>query len=77
MSIGTQAIRLDMTMSLDGFVVGPQDSAEEPMGLGGFRLFNWLDHRFDPGPNGQVFAEMTATRRPTCNVLISWLPRPG
>jgi dihydrofolate reductase len=62
MRVGTQAIRLDMTMSLDGFVVGPQDSTEQPMGIGGFRLFNWLDHRLDPGPNGQVFAETTATR---------------
>jgi dihydrofolate reductase len=62
MSVGNQAIRLDMTMSLDGFVVGPQDSAEEPMGIGGFRLFNWLDHRFDPGPDGLVFAEVNATR---------------
>ena len=62
MRVGTQAIRLDMTMSLDGFVVGPQDSTEEPMGIGGFRLFNWLDHRLDPGPNGQVFAEASATR---------------
>jgi dihydrofolate reductase len=62
MRVGTQAIRLDMTMSLDGFVVGPQDSTAEPMGIGGFRLFNWLDHRLDPGPNGQVFAEMIATR---------------
>jgi dihydrofolate reductase len=51
-----------MTMSLDGFVVGPQDSKDAPMGIGGFRLFNWLDHRFDPGPNGQVFAETNATR---------------
>jgi dihydrofolate reductase len=62
MSVGTQAIRLDMTMSLDGFVVGPEDSTQEPMGIGGFRLFNWLDHRLDPGPNGQVFADVTATR---------------
>ena len=54
-------IRLDMTMSLDGYVVGPRDSVEAPMGVGGFRLFNWLDHRFDPGPNGQVFAEASAT----------------
>jgi dihydrofolate reductase len=58
----TPAIRLDMTMSLDGFVVGPQDSVDEPMGIGGFRLFNWLDRRFDPGPDGQVFAEVNATR---------------
>jgi dihydrofolate reductase len=62
MRVGTQAIRLDMTVSLDGFVVGPEDSEAEPMGIGGFRLFNWLDHRHDPGPNGQVFAEASATR---------------
>jgi dihydrofolate reductase len=55
-------IRLDMTMSLDGFVAGPQDSVDAPMGVGGFRLFNWLDHRLAPGPNGQVFGELKATR---------------
>jgi dihydrofolate reductase len=56
------AIRLYMTMSLDGYVAGPQDSTEEPMGLGGFRLFNWLDLRNGPGPNGQVYRELQATR---------------
>jgi hypothetical protein len=44
------AIRLDMTMSVDGYVVGPDDSVDAPMGDGGFRLFNWLDRRNDPGP---------------------------
>jgi dihydrofolate reductase len=58
----TGVTRLDMTMSLDGYVVGPGDSVDAPMGDGGFRLFNWLDHRFDPGPNGQVFAEANASR---------------
>jgi dihydrofolate reductase len=55
-------IRLDMTMSLDGYVVGPRDSVEAPMGVDGFRLFNWLDRHDDPGPSGQVFAEAMATR---------------
>jgi dihydrofolate reductase len=55
-------IRLYMTISLDGYVTGPRDSVDDPMGVGGFRLFNWLDRRTDPGPNGQVFAEMMATR---------------
>ncbi len=54
-------IRVDMTMSLDGFVVGRDDSVDEPMGVGGFRLFNWLDRRDEPGPSGQVFAESMAT----------------
>jgi dihydrofolate reductase len=55
-------IRLYMTMSLDGYVCGPQDSVDAPLGVGGFRLFNWLDRRNDPGPSGQVFAEAMATR---------------
>ena len=50
-------IRMYMTVSLDGYVAGPRDSVDEPMGVGGFRLFNWLDRRDDPGPSGQVFAE--------------------
>ncbi|MGI8692264.1 MAG: dihydrofolate reductase family protein, partial [Geodermatophilaceae bacterium] len=28
----------------------------------GFRLFNWLDKRDDPGPSGDVYAELLATR---------------
>jgi dihydrofolate reductase len=55
-------IRLDMTMSLDSFVAGPRDSVDAPMGVDGFRLFNWLDRRDDPGPSGQVFAEAMASR---------------
>ncbi len=54
-------IRLYMSMSLDGFVVGPDDSLEEPMGRGGFRLFNWLDDRNSDGPSGQVYAEALAS----------------
>ncbi len=56
------AIRLDMTVSLDGYVAGPDDGPEEPMGVGGFRLFNWLDHREGSGPSAEVYAESLATR---------------
>jgi dihydrofolate reductase len=55
-------IRLYMTISLDGYVTGPRDSLDTPMGIGGFRLFNWLDRRNDPGPSGQVYTEVLATR---------------
>jgi dihydrofolate reductase len=55
-------IRLYMTTSLDGYVAGPHDSAEAPLGIGGFRLFNWLDRRNDPGPSGQVYTEAMSTR---------------
>ena len=54
-------IRLYMSMSLDGYVSGPQDSPDNPMGIGGFRLFNWLSQRHHPGPNRQVYAEAQAT----------------
>jgi len=55
-------IRLYMTVSPDGYVAGPQDSTDAPMGGDGFRLFNWLDRRNDPGPSGRVFAELNSTR---------------
>jgi dihydrofolate reductase len=55
-------IRLYMTISLDGYVTGPRDSVDAPMGIGGFRLFNWLDQRNAPGPSNQVFTELMSTR---------------
>jgi dihydrofolate reductase len=55
-------IRVYMTMSLDGYVTGPLDSMDDPMGVGGFRLFNWLDRRNEPGVSGQVVEESMATR---------------
>ena len=57
----TGPIRLYMTISLDGFVAGPDDRTGQEMGRGGFRLFNWLDDREGDGPSGQVFAEAMAT----------------
>ena len=56
------ALRVDMTISLDGFVTGPDDGPDAPMGEGGFRLFNWLDRRLDPGPAGEAYTELMATR---------------
>ncbi len=55
------AIRLDMSMSLDGFVAGPDDRPGQEMGRGGFRLFNWLDDRNAPGPDHDVYADSLAT----------------
>jgi dihydrofolate reductase len=34
-------LRLHLTMSLDGFVAGPEQSAEHPLGLGGMALHEW------------------------------------
>jgi dihydrofolate reductase len=54
-------IRLYMSMSLDGYIAGPDDRPGQELGDGGGRLFNWLDDRMSPGINGQVFAELMAT----------------
>jgi dihydrofolate reductase len=54
-------IRLYMSMSLDGFVTGPDDRAGQELGRGGGRLFNWLDERMGTGVDGQVYAEAMAT----------------
>lgn len=32
----------DMSMSLDGFITGPNDDVERPLGDGGERLHEWI-----------------------------------
>ncbi|HEY1002759.1 MAG TPA: dihydrofolate reductase family protein [Streptosporangiaceae bacterium] len=54
-------IRLYMSMSLDGFIAGPDDRAGQELGRDGGRLFNWMDDRMSDGPNGQVYREAMAT----------------
>jgi dihydrofolate reductase len=50
-----------MSMSLDGFIAGPDDREGQELGRDGGRLFNWLDDRMSDGPNGQVFRDVLAT----------------
>lgn len=54
-------IRLYMTMSLDGYIAGPDDEPGQELGRDGWRLFNWLDDRDSDGPSGQVYREALAT----------------
>lgn len=54
-------IRLYMSMSLDGFVAGPDDRAGQELGRDGGRLFNHWDDRNSDGPSGQVYREAMAT----------------
>ena len=35
-------LRLRISMSLDGFVAGPRQSIDEPLGIGGMRLHDWV-----------------------------------
>ncbi len=60
---------LYMSMSVDGFITGPDDSKEHGLGVGGERLHAWLaDGGGDPASyrpadeaSGTVFDEMMAT----------------
>jgi dihydrofolate reductase len=62
-------VRLYMSMSLDGFITGPDDGPEHGLGVEGERLHAWLgDGGTDPRSyrpadptNAQVFDEMMAT----------------
>ena len=35
-------VSMGLTMSLDGFIAGPNDGPEQPLGEGGMRLFDWF-----------------------------------
>ena len=47
-----------LTMSLDGFIAGPNDGPEQPLGEGGMRLFDWYssgDTDYEMPGTGMVF----------------------
>jgi dihydrofolate reductase len=44
-----------MAMSLDGFITGPNDDADNPAGTNGMRLMNWLDDVDKDGSSPQDF----------------------
>src|ERR1700750_2214380 len=62
---------LDMSMSLDGFVAGPNAGPGNGLGDGGLRLHEWIPMDADPHPsaissevgevNGRVLDELMAT----------------
>jgi len=58
---------LYMSMSLDGFITGPNDNRGNGLGVDGHRLHDWLADGTDPashrpsGVSGEVFDELMAT----------------
>jgi hypothetical protein len=62
-------IRLYMTMSLDGYVTGPQDSPDTPMGI----RQEWLEHGLSTQPADRRTAERSLDRPE----LIRTEPVPG
>ena len=51
---------LYMSMSLDGFIAGPNERLDNPLGDGGGRLHDW-SFTDEMDINGQVFKEFMAT----------------
>ncbi len=54
-------VTLDMSMSLDGFIAGPNVGVERPMGEGGERLHEWLFNTSASEVDAEVEREMSAT----------------
>jgi dihydrofolate reductase len=59
---------LYMSMSLDGFITGPDDGAGQGLGRGGERLHDWLGEAIQdppyfqpPGASGQIVDELMAS----------------
>jgi dihydrofolate reductase len=68
----TTQLKLDITMSLDGFVAGPEPSLDAPLGQGGERLHEWAlgleawreQHGLEGGEaniDSEIVAETTAS----------------
>ncbi|MFE2231883.1 dihydrofolate reductase family protein [Streptomyces sp. NPDC059442] len=52
---------LHVTMSLDGFMAGPDVSVEHPMGRGGMRLHDWILHTPTSDVDATVSEEISAS----------------
>jgi dihydrofolate reductase len=68
-------VRVDITMSLDGYVAGPNQSLEEPLGEGGERLHDWMtrtkafrEMHGDPDAGGETGVNDEVTREHFNNI---------
>ena len=70
-------VLLAITMSLDGYIAGPNDGAELPLGEGGEPLFEWFFTGDTPSKHYEVFrlskpsAEFFDAGIDTCGAVIS------
>jgi dihydrofolate reductase len=78
---------VDLSVSIDGFVAGPNDGPDNPLGDGGGRLFDWWtagtervgpDDRFKPPPRSRAIAQevfaygAVITGRRTFDIARGW-----
>jgi dihydrofolate reductase len=65
-------LRFRISMSLDGFVAGPQQSVDEPLGIGGMKLHEWAFplaawRSLHGLPGGEVNASTAVVERSLAN----------
>ena len=56
---------LTMALSLDGFITGPDDDAQNPAGIDGMRLMDWLD-----GGGTRQYAQRLPARDPASQLVF-------
>jgi dihydrofolate reductase len=57
-----------LSVSLDGFIAGPDDSVELPLGRGGERLFAWMS----AGPESARLNQWMAVPEPSLPIVERW-----
>src|SRR5437870_4647783 len=62
-----------LSMSLDGFIAGPGDGPERPLGEGGDRLFAWMN----AGPESNRIDRFLAPPNASTPVVEGWLTEAG
>jgi len=70
----TGKVVLDISISLDGFIAGPNDSREHPLGEGGMRLHDWMSNTSEDMMQGGTSATIRAivTGRRTYDIVDGW-----
>jgi dihydrofolate reductase len=66
-------LRLNITMSLDGYVAGPDQSEQDPLGIGGTKLHEWAFplrefQQMHGGDGGEVNASSTVVQERWANI---------
>jgi len=64
---------VDLSMSLDGFIAGSDDSPDVPLGRGGERLFAWMS----AGPESNRVERRLAPPDPSKVVMDEWMTEYG
>ena len=67
-------LRFNVAMSLDGYVAGPEQSEENPIGIGGMQLHDWM---FPLAAFRGSTAKRAATSMPSTPVVEGWFENVG